>query len=136
MTLTLIRGLSGSGKTTLANQLVLVSPERTAHYEADMFHINEKGLYQWSKDRLADGHEWCQDMTKAAMINRTPHIVVSNTFTQWKEMHPYIEMANSYGYQVRIIHVHTLLDDHQLSVRNVHGVSSGVIALQRNRWQD
>jgi predicted kinase len=92
-TLTLLRGLPGAGKSTLANQL---SPNVC---EADMYFMRN-GEYQFDMNGLPAAHFWCRSRCEAFMQNGEDTIVVSNTLTSNKELEPYIEMAEKYGYRV------------------------------------
>lgn len=102
----LLRGLPGSGKSTLANQL---SPNVC---EADMYFMRN-GEYQFDMNGLPAAHFWCRSRCEAFMKNGEDTIVVSNTLTSNKELEPYIEMAETYGYQIT-----------SLVVENRHGNKS------------
>lgn len=93
--LTIIRGLPGSGKSTLAKQL-LASRPNGFHVEADMFYINEKGVYVFDADKIHQAHKWCQAQAFNALAQGMD-VIVSNTSTTYKEMKPYLEMAKSVG---------------------------------------
>lgn len=92
-TLFLLRGLPGSGKSTLAEQL---SPNVC---EADMFFMRN-GKYEFDMDSLPAAHFWCRNRCEGFMKSEVPTVVVSNTLTSEKELQPYIEMANEYGYRI------------------------------------
>lgn len=49
----LLRGIPGAGKSTLAKSL------GGKHVEADMFHINKEGVYDWRPEHVKKAHEWC-----------------------------------------------------------------------------
>jgi ABC-type phosphate/phosphonate transport system ATPase subunit len=79
--LVLIRGLPGSGKSTMAKDL---ATQGYLHFEADMF-FEVDGHYRYDASRIRDAHSWCQQMTRQALAKGLK-VVVSNTFTQLREM--------------------------------------------------
>lgn len=123
MELVLIRGVPGSGKSTLAKQM-----KGYQHFEADMFFTDESGVYKYDASRIKQAHEWCQNMTDAA-LQIGSDVVVSNTFTRRFEIQPYIDMANRYGADLKII---TATGNY----KNVHGVPDEIIQKMRDRWEE
>ena len=117
--LILIRGLPGSGKSTMARNL---ASKGFQHFEADMyFEVN--GQYQYDASRIRDAHIWCQNMARQALAagNR---VVVSNTFTQLREMEPYLGMTKN----ARVIEA---IGNWQ----NVHGVPAEMLERMAQRWE-
>lgn len=92
--LVLIRGLPGSGKSTMARVLAMVGYE---HFEADQFFMRD-GAYCFDGSRVREAHAWCQRSTRQA-LQEDRRTVVSNTFTQLREMAPYLAMSRN----VRVI---------------------------------
>ena len=90
----LLRGLPGAGKSTLAKSL------GGKHVEADMYHLDEKGNYNWKPERVKEAHSWCQNQVGNWMIEEEQRIVVSNTFTQEWEMQFYYDWAKEFDYKV------------------------------------
>jgi uridine kinase len=107
--LILIRGLPGSGKSTIARQIVEESPNSRVHLEADMYFINNEGMYIFDVDKLSSAHSWCLNSTLKYLQNDLPGIdcidtvVVSNTFTTHKELKPYYAIADSLNVPVEEI---------------------------------
>lgn len=89
--LVLIRGLPGNGKSTLAKEM---ANEGYLHFEADMF-FEVDGRYRYDASKILDAHTWCQKMTRQA-IARGEKVVVNNTFTQLREMEPYLAMSKDF----------------------------------------
>lgn len=128
--LILIRGIPGSGKSTLAYSLLLSlkeSGEDCAHFEADMFFVDEKTQeYKFDASKLRQAHQWCQSNTDACLwLNMT--VVVSNTFTTIKELEPYFDLAAKHD----IVPVVYLA---QNNFKNVHGVPDDKLQQMRDRF--
>jgi plasmid replication initiation protein len=63
------------------------------------------------------------------MRNDFKRVVVSNTFTTEKEMKPYYELAEKYGYRV-----YSLIVENRHDGLNEHGVPADKIEQMRNRF--
>ena len=117
--LVLIRGLPGSGKSTMAKEF---ARNGYAHFEADMYFVRD-GKYQYDSSQIRDAHAWCQRMTRLALA-RGKSVVVSNTFTQLREMAPYRSMSR----QVRVIEATGRW-------QNTHGVPAEMLERMAQRWE-
>jgi len=125
--LIIIRGLPGSGKSTLAKQIMRSRwPTLTFHFEADMFHYDEKGNYNWNPGRLKEAHEWCRNSC-AETLAAGRVVIVSNTFTTEKELRPYFEMAKGFGIVPIVYH-----SENQFG--NIHNVPDEAIERMKARW--
>ena len=122
-TLYIVRGIPGSGKSTLAKTL------GGQHYEADMFFIDENGVYNFDFTKIKDAHQWCQGFVKTDMVLEYPKIVVSNTFTQEWEMQPYIDMAKEHNYMV-----FTIILENVHGGKNIHNVPDDRIKQMKERF--
>lgn len=116
----LIRGVPGSGKSTFANTIW----NDYAICEADKFHYDEEGNYNWDPTKVKQAHAWCKEQVENRMKENAssngqyyPEIVVSNTFTQEWEMEDYFKLAEKYGYRVTSIIV-----ENRHGGTNVHNV--------------
>lgn len=118
--LTIIRGLPGSGKSTLARSMGI------RHYEADMYHTAPDGTYNYDPTRAAEAHGWCQYLTRES-LEAGEDVVVSNTFTTYPEIAPYLNMAEATGATVEIIVCRG-------NYGTIHGVPQEVIEAMRARW--
>jgi hypothetical protein len=134
----IISGIPGTGKTSLAN-LIADGHDRegdhVCHVEADDFHINEEGEYEWRAENVKKSHEWCQQVVQSALAADTPVVIVSNTFcTNWS-IEPYEEMAQLWKYEV--VRIEMDYNNHwspsQLSLRNVHNVPVETIAKMQSQ---
>jgi predicted kinase len=126
----IVRGVSGTGKTTYAKAAAdgMASDtvySRSAHIEADQFFTDQDGAYHFASEWLGDAHRWAQLEVKKNMIHWND-IVVSNTFTTFKEIKPYLELANEFKYTVYVV---TLTKE----FGSVHNVPEEVMERQRAR---
>ena len=117
--LILIRGLPGSGKSTMARDF---ASKGFDHFETDMF-FEVNGTYQYDASRIRDAHTWCQKMVRQALAAGR-RVVVSNTFTQLREMEPYRAMTKA----VRIIEA-------KGTWPNTHGVPAEMLERMAQRWE-
>jgi len=89
-TLYIIRGVSGSGKSTFAN--TLAEGLGISYFEADMFHYDEEGNYNWMPSTVAASHVWCQNRV-IDELGKGNSVIVANTTTTEKELAPYLAIA-------------------------------------------
>ena len=122
--LMLIRGCPGSGKSTFAKTLGGV------HFEADMFFVDENGVYNFDATKIKLAHNWCMIQTQKAMVDNEPKIVVSNTFTQEWEMETYFKLANENGYMV-----YSIIVENRHGGKNTHRVPDEKIEIMKNRFE-
>lgn len=119
----LLRGLPGAGKSTLAESI------GGKHLEADMYHIDANGVYNWKPEKVKDAHEWCQFECARAMEWELK-VVVSNTFTQEWEMKPYFELAQKHGYRV-----FSLVVENRHGGVNEHNVPAETLEKMKQRFE-
>lgn len=117
----IIRGVSGTGKSTLARTL------GGYHVEADMYFEDADGHYNFAESKLKFAHRFCQKRVEDCMSVRIPLIVVSNTFTEFWEILPYVHLAEVHEYKVDVT---TLTEVYG----NIHDVPESVIERQKNRF--
>ena len=120
----LLRGLPGAGKSTLAKSL------GGKHVEADMYHLDEKGNYNWKPERVKEAHSWCQNQVGNWMIEEEQRIVVSNTFTQEWEMQFYYDWAKEFDYKV-----FSLIVENRHAGTNEHTVPEEVLVKMKDRFE-
>lgn len=122
----ILRGVPGSGKTTLADKM-LRHGMVDAHFEADMFMVDEKGNYDFNQKYLKFCHEQCQRATDAALsIGQTA--VVSNTFVRKWEIQAYLDMAKYHGVNITVIVCHG-------DYGNTHGVPDDKVEDMKRRFE-
>ena len=132
--LKLIRGLPGGGKSFLANEIA--EAFGYAHYEADDFFINSQGEYKYDGNFIGLAHSLCFARTVRSLMIVKESVVVSNTFTQQKEMQKYIDFAKENNIPLDILEPDTWwkFDIDECYKRNSHNVPKEVIAKMKNRW--
>lgn len=126
-TLYILRSVSGAGKTTLARTL-----ESCLHdcisTAADDYHYDNEGNYNFDIGNLSRAHEWCKTEVLLNMRNERANIVVHNTNTSEREIKPYMDMANTYGYKIV-----SLVVENRHGKSNVHNVPEDVLLKQTKR---
>lgn len=118
----IIRGVPGSGKSTLANKLT------SNVVEADQFmYVN--GEYKWSPNKLNYAHSACRHKVEDYMIEGRDKIAVANTFIKRKDVKPYLDLAEEYGYKVeqRIC---------RGNYQNIHNVPQETVEKMRSKFQE
>ena len=125
-TLFILRGLPGSGKTTIAHML---SSLGASVYSAEDFFIDiNTGEYNFDLNKL-HAHRICRNNVHAALVGGDELVVVHNTNTTVKEMKPYYELAEQYGYQV-----HSLIVENRHGGQNVHDVPEEALDRMERRF--
>lgn len=91
--LIIVRGIPGCGKSTFAKLL--------GGYvcTADDF-LMKDGVYCWSPEKAGGAHVACQLQVRDYMKKGMSPVIVANTSTTIKEMKPYYELAEEFGYKV------------------------------------
>lgn len=126
MKLIIIRGLPGSGKSTLAKRLTAQSS--AIHLEADMYFITKDGTYEFDMTKLHLAHKWCIQ-TAIIMMNNGRDVIVSNTFTKYSEMRPYIDHAREVGAYVSVLRMSN-------QYGSIHDVPDEVMTKMAERFED
>ena len=110
--LVLVRGIPGSGKSTYARRMFPFH----SNFEADMWF--EKTNTAFEPKHLRTAHEWCQENTRKAILNKE-NVVVSNTFTMPWEMEYYEDLANELGVILKVYR----MDNDYGSIHNVPAIT-------------
>ena len=121
----LIRGVPGSGKTTLAKKVVEWY-DCICHLESDMY-FERTGQYVFDREKLYAAHNWCQT-TVQVLLNQGKRVVVSNTFTTYREMEPYVKYAKLNGIGVTLI---TMTKEYG----SIHDVPEETMIKMRERFE-
>lgn len=136
--LILLRGLPGSGKSTVAEKILgqvcysnageLRSKTATICTADDYF--MENGEYKFNPKALPIAHKVCYDKCEKAMAAGEERVIVANTSTTEKELKPYMELAEKYGYMTI-----SMIIENRHGSKNVHGVPKETIEKMRNRFE-
>lgn len=128
----LLRGLPGNGKTTVAEMLSITGNTPYPVYSADdYFYENgpNPGKYDFNKEKLPEAHRQCQERTESAMKSGIDKIFVTNTFTTEKEIKPYKELAEKYGYMFI-----SLIVENRHGNKSVHNVPEETMKAMEERF--
>src|SRR5690606_9507862 len=126
-TLYLLRGLPGSGKSTLAVALN-IGLRGALWAEADSYFLDEDMNYTFDASKLTEAHKECQDRVRMGM-GIGIDIIVSNTLTTEKELKPYLELAEEFGYRVV-----SLIVENRHGGKSVHDVPESTVEKMRKRF--
>tara|TARA_B100001105_G_scaffold204145_2_gene167917 strand:+ start:14372 stop:14788 length:417 start_codon:yes stop_codon:yes gene_type:complete len=126
-TLYILRSVSGAGKTTLAKTLEENLPDAIA-IAADDYHYDSEGNYNWKPENMHKAHQYCKAGVLESMKQCYHNIIVHNTNTTEKEIEPYLQLANKFGYKVVSLIVENRHGNH-----SVHDVPDNTIENQEKR---
>lgn len=93
----ILRGPSGSGKSSLVKELGAKSV-----FSADDYFM-QNNQYIFDSSKLGYAHGKCMADTRGAMKKGISPIAVDNTFTTRKEIFPYAQLAEVYGYNLEFV---------------------------------
>ncbi|WIC39330.1 AAA family ATPase [Pseudomonas phage vFB297] len=127
----IIRGLPGSGKSSLAEILynkTWESGRQASICEADDYQM-EFGKYVWKAERVVESHKKCMDKARRSMEIGLDAVIVSNTSSREREVAPYIDMAEEFGYTVI-----SLIVENRHGNKSVHDVPESTMEAMRNRF--
>lgn len=120
----IVRGIPGSGKSTLAQKLA--SRNGIEYFEADMY-FDVNGKYVFDVNKLRQAHSWCLAECRSQLLGGQD-VITSNTFTTFKEVMPYLEMADELGVDVTMVECTGRWN-------NVHGVPQDKLEAMAARFQ-
>ena len=120
----------GSGKSTFAEYCVkkLAGENITAtHCESDDYWMHD-GVYKFESKYIYRAHEWCFKKVFES-FNKYKIVFVTNTFTQMKELNPYLKEAAQRGLKVTVVR---MANEYQ----NQHEVPEATLEAMRQRFCD
>jgi len=146
----IVRGIPGSGKSYTINQML----PKEHIFSTDSFWGPN---YNFKRELIGKAHNWNQDRVAQAMKDGKTPIGVDNTNVTWRDISPYVQMANKFGYDIKYIESQSPwwlefksnirnpeFKDGDLKFeetvkfytkKNCHGVPEGAIRAMINRWQ-
>lgn len=124
--LIIIRGVTGTGKSTLAKSYV--KSFGYSHYETDMWFHRHDGQYVFNYANLFNNHHQNCFLTVCQCLSLGKTVVVSNTFTTYKEMEQYVRYAVNNGHTIQVL---TLTDE----FGSVHDVPEETMVKMRDRFE-
>lgn len=125
--LIIIRGLPGSGKTTKAEGLA-GSYEWCTYTETDKYFVRPDNTYDFNPRLIKQAHEWCRGEVFNELDFGFEITIVSNTFTQWWELEPYIKFCKENGHSVEVITLTTQFE-------NIHNVPEETLKKMAARFE-
>ena len=134
----IMRGIPGSGKSTYVRETlwkefeVPMPREVPVVCSADDFHMVD-GEYKFDPKNIQKAHRACLKKFIDACRKGSPLVIVDNTNTQQWEYVQYVNIAQSFGYDVKIVEFRITAT--QSYERNVHNVPLDVIEKMYERFQ-
>ena len=118
----IVRGVPGCGKTTFAESICdkVVS--------ADDYHYDDEGNYNWKPENIKAAHRYSQGKTRSIM-ETGKDVAVANTSTTVKEMKPYYDMAEEFGYTV-----FSIIVENRHGGKDVHNVPEKTLEAMEKRF--
>jgi len=127
------RGGSGSGKSTWTRRHF---PEGKV-VSSDLFFEQESEEYVFDKKLLPQAHAWCFRQFME-VIQRPPlglkHLIVDNTNTRLVEYAHYVQAAQAYGHDVKIVTF--IYDPVAAYKRNTHDTPLAICMRQHHNLQE
>lgn len=120
--LIIVRGISGSGKTTFASLL------GRAICSADDY-VTRNGKYVWRPETISKSHAWCQRKCELFMKRDVSPVIICNTSVNAKDLVPYTNMAEKYGYKV-----FSIIVENRHGGVNVHNVPEETLQRQEKNF--
>ena len=124
----ILRGLPGAGKSDFA-KLIAGAKGKDIICEADDYHYNDEGVYEFNPSNLKYAHDTCYNKFMKLIGNNESLVIVSNTSTTRKEFDKYYSYAINNGYRVVVSTVENYRDG-----KSIHDVPDATLEVMRNRF--
>jgi predicted kinase len=109
--LVILRGMPGSGKSTLAKNIVKATIGMSGGdnhiISADDYFLDRHGRYFYEREKIGEAHEYTQNRAIKRMQQGWSPLIVDNTNMKVWEMIPYVKMAVTYEYIIKILEPNT-----------------------------
>ena len=123
-TLYILQGIAGAGKSTLAQKMIAAG-KANGYCEADSWMVDENEDYQFDPKKLGYAHAQCRHKTELA-LKQGRNFIQSNTNLRRKDVEPYLDLAEQYGYEVTLIRLNS-------NFGSIHGVPAEKIAMMKDQ---
>lgn len=134
----IVRGIPGHGKTTVAEFLApgenFSADQYFERLASDQSYIQGKSVTYddvFDPKLLKEAHANCYNEFYSACLNSHACIAVHNTFSRVWEFQKYIDTAEAFGHEVRVIHVKCV----SRVPKSVHNVPEETIRNMEGRWE-
>ena len=106
--------------------------------DADSYHINEDGEYDFDPDLATEAHTACfrKYLQLLPDADEVDSIAVCNTHTVRAEYTPYVQAARAFALGDRIRLIHCKCSVETAIERNIHEVPPQVIGRMAERWEE
>jgi 2-phosphoglycerate kinase len=125
----IIRGVPGAGKSDFA-KFIAGDKGKDIICEADDYHYNDKGVYEFKRENLSKAHNMCFDKFKTLIDNKEPLVIVSNTSTVISEFSKYLLYGKDNGYRVTVTIVENYRDG-----ESIHNIPADIKQAMKDRFQ-
>lgn len=132
MKVIIMRGIPGSGKTTEARRWASLVPGAIIVSTDDYMFA---GGQAFDPGRLEFCHKQCFTDYMQALNDKTPLVILDNTNTKFSDVIPYIQEAESRGYEFTVMQLH--IDPEEALKRGTHEVPRETLELLATRiWSN
>jgi predicted kinase len=101
----LMQGVPGSGKSTIARMIQESYGGGAVILSTDDFRLAPDGSYTFDMAENAKYHQMCQRRAAELMQEGAPVLIIDNTNIQEWQAHPYLVLAEIWGYTVQVVSV-------------------------------
>lgn len=123
----IMRGITGSGKTTYLQN----NYPNAFICSANDYFTDKDGNYNFIGPEVPQSHEYCKNAFVAALRNSLSLIAVDNTAIKLWEFDFYLQLAEMYGYNVRVVRMDG--DPAIANTRSIRGIpESRVVSIYNN----
>ena len=135
-----LRGLQGTGKSTVAHEIVSESGTQNTLIASSDDYFMVDGEYIFNPEKLGEYHQAnynrCVQFFENMETADDAVCILDNTNVEHWHYEPYVEKAEQYGFEVRIVVISwRWADIPTYARRNKHGVSEIAIRNTARKWE-